>query len=228
MVQEMEKIQFDYFHGLEGEQYTFYRIPKLLFTAECFQELSCEAKVLYGLFLDRMSLSVRNHWIDEESRVYIIFTVDEIASLMNCGVQKAVKLLKELDHEKGIGLIEKKRFGLGKPNVIYVKNFMVNTALAENAETVCADEPEEVQNCENHNSRTMKTTIQEREWSCYFMTAPFSYSVNWFNNIFMMLGSKVFAPNFEPMIPRISSYFACFLSENGYILMFGRVIKAYI
>lgn len=107
----MEKIQFDYYRGMEAEQYSFYRVPKILFTAECFKELSCEAKVLYGLLLDRMSLSMKNHWLDEEERVYIIFTVEEIAELLNCGTQKAVKLLKELDSEKGIGLIEKKTFG---------------------------------------------------------------------------------------------------------------------
>lgn len=122
----MQEIQFDYFRGMEAEQYSFYRVPKILFTAECFRLLSCEAKVLYGLLLDRMSLSIKNRWFDKEDRVYIIFTVDEIAALMNCGTQKAVKLLKELDTDKGIGLIEKKRLGLGKPNVIYVKNFMIS------------------------------------------------------------------------------------------------------
>ena len=118
-------IKFDYFRGMEAEQYTFYRIPKVLFTAECFRSLSCEAKVLYGLLLDRMGLSIKNRWFDEEDRVYIIFTVEELAELLNCGTQKVVRLLKELDVKSGIGLIEKKRLGLGKPNVIYVKNFMI-------------------------------------------------------------------------------------------------------
>ena len=151
----MEKIQFDYYRGMEAEQYSFYRVPKILFTAECFKELSCEAKVLYGLLLDRMSLSMKNHWLDEEERVYIIFTVEEIAELLNCGTQKAVKLLKELDSEKGIGLIEKKRLGLGRPNVIYVKNFLVQKNDEKNG-----DMPD-LQNCENHNSGVVKTTIQE-------------------------------------------------------------------
>ena len=130
----MQEIQFDYFRGMEAEQYTFYRIPKILFTAECFKTISCEAKVLYGLLLDRMSLSIKNRWFDEEDRVYIIFTVEEIAELMNCGTQKAVRLLKELDSEKGIGLVEKRRLGLGKPNVIYVKNFMVKQPEKEEKE----------------------------------------------------------------------------------------------
>lgn len=121
----MQKIQFDYFRGMEAEQYSFYRVPKVLFTEDCFKSLSCEARVLYGLMLDRMNLSVKNRWFDEEDRVYIIFKVEEIMDLMCCKTQKAVKLMKELDTENGIGLIEKKRPGLGRPNVIYVKNFMV-------------------------------------------------------------------------------------------------------
>ena len=120
----MEKIQFDYYRGMEAEQYSFYRVPKILFTAECFKELSCEAKVLYGLLLDRMSLSMKNHWLDEEERVYIIFTVEEIAELLNCGTQKAVKLLKELDSEKGIGLIEKKAVGTWQTKCNLCKEFL--------------------------------------------------------------------------------------------------------
>ena len=135
----MQKIQFDYFTGMEAEQYSFYRVPKVLFTEPCFKTLSCEAKVLYGLMLDRMSLSIKNRWLDSEDRVYIIFTVEEIAELMNCGTQKAVKLVKELDSSNGIGLIEKKRLGLGKPNVIYVKNFMIREVPDQKPTDGCAD-----------------------------------------------------------------------------------------
>lgn len=130
----MQELVFDYFRGMEAEQHSFYRVPKVLFTAECFKNLSCEAKVLYGLMLDRMSLSLKNQWFDDEKRVYIIFTVEEIMELLGCGRQKAVKNITELDSEKGIGLIEKKRLGLGKPNIIYVKNFIIQDAVVENAE----------------------------------------------------------------------------------------------
>lgn len=157
----MQEIQFDYFRGMEAEQYSFYRVPKVLFTAECFKSLSCEAKVLYGLMLDRMSLSIKNRWFDEEDRVYIIFTVEEIAELLNCGTQKAVKLMKELDSNQGIGLIEKKRLGLGKPNVIYVKNFLVKEKISSEQEEKTLENPENTQNSENHNSRNVRTTIQE-------------------------------------------------------------------
>lgn len=157
----MQEIQFDYFRGMEAEQYSFYRVPKVLFTAECFKSLSCEAKVLYGLMLDRMSLSIKNRWFDEEDRVYIIFTVEEIEELLNCGTQKAVKLMKELDDNQGIGLIEKKRLGLGKPNVIYVKNFILKEKCSPEQRGKAPENLGNTQNSENHNSRIVKTTNQE-------------------------------------------------------------------
>ena len=97
---------FEYFYGSESEQFTFYRIPKILFKNEQFKQISCEAKVLYGLMLDRMSLSVKNKWFDEENRVYIIYTVDEIIEDIGCARQKAAKLLDELAN--GIWTIVKK------------------------------------------------------------------------------------------------------------------------
>ena len=155
----MEKIQFEYFRGMEAEQYSFYRVPKVLFTAECFKELSCEAKVLYGLMLDRMSLSIKNRWFDEKDRVYIIFTIEEIMELLGCGRQKAVKNLAELDSEKGIGLIEKKRLGLGRANVIYVKNFMLKETVE--TEEKSQESLENTQKYENQTSRSMKIKLQE-------------------------------------------------------------------
>ena len=157
----MLEIQFDYFRGMEAEQYSFYRVPKVLFTAECFKSLSCEAKVLYGLMLDRMSLSIKNRWFDEKDRVYIIFTVEEIMELLGCGRQKAIKNIAELDSEKGIGLIEKKRLGLGKPNVIYVKNFMIKECLDSESGEIEAENAGNTQKYENQTSRSMKSGFQE-------------------------------------------------------------------
>ena len=159
----MQKIQFDYFTGMEAEQYSFYRVPKVLFTEPCFKTLSCEAKVLYGLMLDRMSLSIKNRWLDSEDRVYIIFTVEEIAELMNCGTQKAVKLVKELDSSNGIGLIEKKRLGLGKPNVIYVKNFMIREVPDQKPTGNCADLQSEQ---EDHKKIADLQSKQKRHEEC--------------------------------------------------------------
>lgn len=169
----MQELQFDYFRGGEAEQFSFYRVPKVLFTAECFKILSCEAKVLYGLMLDRMGLSIKNRWFDEEDRVYIVFTVEEIMELLNCKSQKATKLLKELDSENGIGLIEKRRLGLGKPNVIYVKNFLIREVAGSGGrqETEMFLPEQEIekhedlcgvsQNFENQKSRVLRIKDQE-------------------------------------------------------------------
>lgn len=112
----------NYFYKSESEQFAFYRIPKLLFTDSRYAGISVEAKVLYGLMFDRMSLSVRNNWVDDDNRVYIYFTLEEITEYLSIGKDKGVKLLKELD---GI-LIERKKQGLGKPVMIYVLNFTDN------------------------------------------------------------------------------------------------------
>ena len=114
-------MQYEYFYGAQAEQFSFYRIPKALFTEPNFRELSTDAKVLYGILLDRMSLSLKNQWLDAQNKVYIIFTVEEIMDALNCANQKATRLMVEL--EKQAGLIERKRQGRGRPNLIYVKNF---------------------------------------------------------------------------------------------------------
>lgn len=69
----MNDIIFDYYRGVEAEQYSFYRIPKMLFTDTIFQDLSCEAKVLYGLMLDQYEFKHKNHWMDEEMKESILF-----------------------------------------------------------------------------------------------------------------------------------------------------------
>ena len=119
-----KKMTFNYFYGTEADQFSFYRIPKALFTGSYFKDLSSDAKILYGLMLDRMSLSIKNQWFDDKNRAYIYFSIEDIMELLNCGRNKAIKSMRELDDETGIGLIEKRRQGFGKVNVIYVKTFM--------------------------------------------------------------------------------------------------------
>ena len=111
-------LEFEYFYGSEAEQFTFYRVPKLLMTLPEFKHVSDSAKLLYGLMLDRMSLSIKNGWVDEGQRVYIFFTTNDVMEQMCCGTEKATKLVAELDSEKGIGLIERKKQGQGKPAII--------------------------------------------------------------------------------------------------------------
>lgn len=137
---------YDYFYGNQSDQFSFYRIPKALFTDEHFKTISAESKILYGILLDRMNLSQKNGWLDPDGRVYIIFTVEEITEAFHCASQKAVKLLAEL--ETKAGLIERKRQGLGKPNLLYVKNFI-------------ASSESQFKNGENHNSGMMKIETPE-------------------------------------------------------------------
>ena len=111
---------FDYFYGQSGEMFSYFRVPKILFRDIKFKDLSTDAKTLYGILLDRMGLSAKNGWLDEQGRVYIIFPVQEVMDALGCADNKATKLFRELEK---FGLIERKRRGLGKPNLIYVKNF---------------------------------------------------------------------------------------------------------
>ena len=136
----------DYFYGQAGELFSFYRIPKALFQEPRFQSLSTDAKTLYGILLDRMSLSVKNGWLDEQNRVFIIFTIEDVKRALCCADNKATKLLRELEN---FGLIERKRRGLGKPSLVYVKNFSSDLS------------NERVQNRENHESGSPKNACQD-------------------------------------------------------------------
>ena len=130
-----EMLLADYFYGDESEQFSYFRIPRLLITSPRFKGLSTDAKLLYGMLLDRMSLSAKNGWYDEQSRVYIYYTADEIRTDMGCGNDKALKLLSELDTKKGVGLIERIKQGQGKPTKIYVKRFTTRELPADTAES---------------------------------------------------------------------------------------------
>ena len=136
----------DYFYGQTGELFSFYRIPKALFQEQRFQSLSTDAKTLYGILLDRMSLSVKNGWLDKQNRVFIIFTIEDVKRALCCADNKATKLLRELEE---FGLIERKRRGQGKPSLVYVKNFSADSSKAR------------FQNRENHESGGFKSTSQD-------------------------------------------------------------------
>ena len=138
---------FDYFYEDQSQQFAFYRIPKVLFTDDRFQGISTEGKVLYGLLLDRVSLSRENGWIDTEGRVYIIFTLTSIRKAMNCAEKSAIKYLQELE---AFGLIERIKQGQGKPALIYVKNFIDQQIL-------------QVRTSNNYSSGTVKVTAQDQQ-----------------------------------------------------------------
>lgn len=141
-------IKFDYFYGNESENFQFYQIPKVLFKSDPFRKLSSEAKILYSLMLDRTSLSRKNGWIDKKNRVYIIYSNDSIAEDLGCSSGTVTKLKAELNSEKGIGLIEIIRRGLGKPDLIYVKNFSSNKYKTSKK----SDENQETQNLDFQNT----------------------------------------------------------------------------
>ena len=136
----------DYFYGQAGKLFSFYRIPKALFQEQRFQNLSTDAKTLYGILLDRMSLSVKNEWFDKQGRVFIIFTIEDVKRALCCADNKATRLLRELEK---FGLIERKRRGQGKPCLVYVKNFSAESS------------KESVKNRDNDDSCGSKIACQD-------------------------------------------------------------------
>ena len=158
-------LNLDYYYGTEAEQYSFYRVPKALLTDPRYKGVSIEAKVLYGLLLDRMSLSVRNGWMDKDRRVYIYFTQEDAMALMNCGKDKATRLFRELD-QGGIGLIQRKKQGQGRPTRIYVKNFTLPPELDQPQQS--QTQPEGPQTAESQQSRPLDSAAVK--------TAPFEQS----------------------------------------------------
>lgn len=162
-----DRISLSYFYGKESEQFSFYKIPKLLFTDDYYKGISVEAKVLYGLMLDRMSLSMKNQWLDEEGRAYIYFSLEDIMESLGCSNKKAITIMKELDADAGIGLIEKRRQGQGKPTIIYVKQFVVqdvqmcNNYTSEKNSGISEVNNLHVLKCKNDTSRSEKNTCLE-------------------------------------------------------------------
>ena len=158
-------MQFDYFYGNEAEQFTFYRIPKILITSPHFKKISDSAKLLYGLMLDRMSLSIRNGWLDDDNRAYIFFTTNDVMEQMCCGTEKDKKMLTELDSEKGIGLIERVKQGQGKPAIIYLKKFyeLEDTARSTKLSEIESQDFQEskVKTFENRKTRLSKIESQD-------------------------------------------------------------------
>ena len=109
-----------YFKLSVAESYVFYKVPKALFTEEKYKPVSTDAKMLYGLLLDRMHLSAKNGWTDKRGRVYQFFTVKEAQEKLRFGHEKICRLFSELEQAD---LILRKRQGQGKPSIIYLKKF---------------------------------------------------------------------------------------------------------
>lgn len=157
-------MKYDFYYGPEAEQFSFYRIPKVLFEAESVKNISTDAKLLYGLMLDRMQLSAKNKWYDENGRIYIYYTLKQIMKSLGCAKQKAVKLLDEL--EQDAELIERERIGLNKPNRIFVKNFLsVYTRKYENQTSGSMKiKPQEVRKSYPSNTNNINTDFSDIEY----------------------------------------------------------------
>jgi predicted transcriptional regulator len=154
-------LEFDYFYKRDLERFQFFMLPKILVTGEQFKTISSDAKILYACLFDRISLSAKNDWLDKEGRIYIIFTIEEIMKTINRSRPTAVKALDELDkNTRGIGLIERKRLGFGKPNIIYVKDF--TSYEGEKLENQTSRSKDiELQEVKKFNYRSKETELQE-------------------------------------------------------------------
>lgn len=154
-------LEFDYFYKRDIERFQFFMLPKILVTGEQFKTISSDAKILYACLFDRISLSAKNDWLDKEGRIYIIFTIEEIMKTINRSRPTAVKALDELDkNTRGIGLIERKRLGFGKPNIIYVKGF--TSYEGEKLENQTSRSKDiELQEVKKFNYRSKETELQE-------------------------------------------------------------------
>ena len=144
-----------YFYRWEGLRFSFYRTPKALYTDPRYRGMDALAKQLYGLFLDRLDLSLKNGWFDEDGRVYIIYTLKEAKDALGCANQKATKLFNELEK---YGLIERKHQGLCKPNLIYVLDFLDRSEDGNASEDFFSSH---VRSHENHESGVMDFTCPE-------------------------------------------------------------------
>ena len=172
-------MDFDYFYNREVERFNFLKVPEILVDGEEFKGLSTEAIILYSMLLKRTGMSFKNNWVDKEGRVFIYFTVEEIMRRRNISKPTAIKTLDELDSKKEIGLIERVRLG-GKPNIIYVKDFMSVLVVKDNdlqksknftSEVKDVDlrskknELQEVQNVDSNYIENNKIKHSKREYS---------------------------------------------------------------
>ena len=145
-------MNFNYLSASGIDKFTFYRMPKILFVDDYFSAICCEAKVLYGLLLDRATLSKSNNWIDELGRVYVFFKQTEAMEMLNIKKNKVIAIFKELED---IGLLIRKKQGQGKPTRLYVLDFSSHTD-DENSKTNEVVSDDEEQTSSNDTKKEVK------------------------------------------------------------------------
>lgn len=152
-------MKFDYYYGSQADQFSFIRIPKAMLTEKTFSSLSLQAKMLYGILLDRMGLSMKNGWFDAENKVYIIYQIAEIQEDLGFSKKKAIEYLNELE---SFGLVEKKRRGLGLPSILYVKSFLVQKDCSR-ADFECEAETSRGSNLGTSETSEIVQPVSEKE-----------------------------------------------------------------
>lgn len=109
--------QSKFFNLNESYRERFYQIPKVFFTNKEYKKLTNDAKIAYAILRDRLNLSIKNNWVDEEENIYFIYSNDKLMEILNCGKEKLSKIKKSLEKT---GLLVQKRRGLNKTNILYL------------------------------------------------------------------------------------------------------------
>ncbi|MCO4332709.1 replication initiator protein A [Staphylococcus hyicus] len=161
----------NYFTIQENYKERFYQIPKVFFTNEQYKKLSNDTKIAYGILRDRVELSIKNNWVDDLGNIYFIYTVKHLEIILNCGNKKVIKIKNELEEA---GLLEQKRLGLNKPNMLYLKkpiitqkdiyiidNYENNLKNNDKFNNTTEVSKRHFQKCQNDTSKNVKTTPQE-------------------------------------------------------------------
>lgn len=176
LIYGVEKMKPNDFNS-KRNNYKFLKVPMFLIENENAKKLSCSAKLLYSLFLQRMEISNKNGWVENKTgRLYIIFTIQEIMEKFNCSNKTAIKLLDELDTEKGIGLIERKKQGLCKPNIIYVNDFEIY-------ETRCKKSTEKINNFHSENDNISFPEVKKVQGNYINNNYKNNNNINYSNNV---------------------------------------------
>ena len=202
--------------GIRGM--SFIRVPKFLLEESLFQTISVDAALLYSILLDRLELSLVNDWFDDQGHAYVIYTIKEIQRILRCGHDKAIKLLRELDTQHGIGLIERIRLGQGQPSIIYVKVYspknrppkVDNTELWKSEDQTSGLRKNrflEVEKAESSKTNCSKTEYNETER----VSSRHRYGA--YHNVLLSDADveqlkKEFPDDYEERIERLSEYIA--------------------
>ena len=110
-------MQNQYFTVQENYKERFYQIPKVFFTSENYKNLTNDMKIAYAILRDRLNLSIKNSWVDEDGNIYFVYSNEKLMEILNCKKEKLTKIKKGLEND---GLLIQKRRGLNKPNILYL------------------------------------------------------------------------------------------------------------